>query len=139
MSRPIRKRRVSLAKELRQSVKAGPRVWSIVALAFLCLVALPLLSKLASLLAMALVGIGLFFIAPVIISAVLRGLVGQFKEAVSFRVFTNVAAAAGVATVKRSGEMLGNVAPAGRARERQANVIEVETVTENGKSTVSKE
>ncbi len=134
MSRPVPKRRLTLAKEFRNSVKAGPRVWLIVAVAVFCLVLLPLLSKLASLLAMALVGIGLFFVAPVIISAVVRGLVGQVKETVVFRVFTSTAGTA--AAMKRTGEVLGQPVPpgSGQARQvRQTNVIEVEAVTEEGK------
>ena len=70
MSRPVPKRRLTLAKEFRNSVKAGPRVWSIVALVFLCMVVLPLLSKLATLLAIVLVAAGLFFVGPVILRAV---------------------------------------------------------------------
>lgn len=131
MGRPARKRRLTLAKELRNSVKAGPRVWLIVAAAFSSLVLLPLLSKLASLLAMVLVGVGLLFIAPVIIGAVLRGLVGQFKEAVVFRAFTKVAATA--APMKPTSELLTNCPPTGRGKARQNDVIEVEAVTEERK------
>ena len=128
MSRPIRKRPLTLARELRNSVKAGPRVWLIVAAAFLSLVLLPLLSKLASLLAMVLVGGGLLFVAPVIIGVVVRGMVGQFKEAVVFRVFTRVPEAS--PTMKPVGSVLAGRTSPGRGKARQTGVIEVEAVAE---------
>ena len=125
MSRPVRKRRLSLGREFRNSVKAGPRVWLIAAAAFLGLLLLPMLSKLVSLLAMIAVGIGLFFIAPVILSVVVGGLVRQFKQAVVFRAF----AAASVGrwpAMKRAGEMLANPTPGSIGRPpRQADVIDV--------------
>lgn len=131
MGRPVRKRRLTLARELRNSVKAGPRVWLIVAAAFLSLVLLPLLSKLASLLAMVLVGAGLLFVAPVIIGAVVRGVVGQFKEAIAFRVSTKVAEAA--PPMKPARDLPARRVSDGRGKARQADVIEVESVAE-GKS-----
>ncbi len=137
MSRPLPKRRLTLGKEFRNSVKSGPRVWLIVAGAFLCLVLLPLLSKLASLLAVVLVVVGLFFMAPVIISAVVGGLVNRFKQEFGLRVFTPVSGTAGGSseggmkqaggtTPGQTGRVIG-----GGGKTRSREVIEVETVTED--------
>ncbi len=131
MSRPVPKRRLTLAREFRNSVKAGPRVWSIVALAFLCMVVLPLLSKLATLLAIVLVAAGLFFVGPVILRAVADALLARFKQAVVFRVFTDVGGV--VPPMKRTDEAVVKSVQ-GRGGPRQGSVIEVEAVPESRQS-----
>ena len=110
-------------------------MWSIVALAFLCVVVVPLLSKLTTLLVIVLIAAGLFFIGPVIARAVIAGLVARFKQAVIFRV---VSQAGGVAsdTRSQSGEVLQNAVP-GRGKVREADVIEVEAVAEENRATAA--
>ena len=136
MTRPVPKRRVTLGREFRNSVKAGPRVWSIVALAFLCIVVVPLLSKLATLLVIVLIAAGLFFIGPVIARAVIAGLIARAKQAVVFRMFTEVG---GVVPASAEGSRAGDPLPhtvSGPGRRSQADVIEVEAVTEEKKTPV---
>ena len=123
MSNPIRsKRRVTLAREFSNSVKVGPRVWLIAAGAFVCLLGLPLLSHLLSLLAMVAVGIGLLFVAPVIISAVAGGVLAYLRRRMVIRVFTPGGGGPGSAAEKATVPLTG-------ARSiRQAEVVKVTTV-----------
>lgn len=123
MSGPVRsKRRLSLAGEFKKSVKAGPRVWLIAGGAIVCLLGLPLLNHLLSLLATFAVGVGLLFVAPVIISAVAGGVLAYLRKRMVVRVFTP-GSEGSASTSSTTG-----LASSGARDMRQAEVIKVKTI-----------
>ena len=123
MSNPVRsKRPLTLAREFKNSVKVGPRVWLITAGTFVCLLGLPLLSHLLSLLATVAMGIGLLFVAPVIVSVIASGVFASLRRRMVVRVFTPEGG--GPASAARKAGVPLN----GPRNIRQAEVIQVKTV-----------
>jgi hypothetical protein len=74
MNQPLNVHRRTLRREFRDSYRAGPRVWRLAAVIFLCVVAFPVFGWLALLFA-------LLFVLPAIAGGLLGRLISSFRDA----------------------------------------------------------